>query len=139
MSAGEPIPGANVFWMNTTNGVTTNEDGNFSIHKPARSHMLVVSFIGFENDTIHVDKGNQQLDIVLREGVELSEVNVVTRKLGTMKLRTSVIYRNMRSHTFSHGRRHPGIPYRNRWAGGSQCQAPSRYHPAVRTCPLPSG
>jgi hypothetical protein len=64
--------------MNTTNGVTTNEDGNFSIHKPARSHMLVVSFIGFENDTIHVDKGNQQLDIVLREGVELSEVNVVT-------------------------------------------------------------
>ena len=48
--------GADVFWMNTTNGVTTNEDGNFSIHKPARSHMLVVSFIGFENDTIHVDK-----------------------------------------------------------------------------------
>ena len=47
-AAGEPIPGANVFWMNTTNGVTTNEDGNFSIHKPARSHMLVVSFIGFE-------------------------------------------------------------------------------------------
>ena len=69
-AAGEPIPGANVFWMNTTNGVTTNEDGNFSIHKPARSHMLVVSFIGFENDTIHVDKGNQQLDIVLREGVD---------------------------------------------------------------------
>ena len=94
-AAGEPIPGANVFWMNTTNGVTTNEDGNFSIHKPARSHMLVVSFIGFENDTIHVDKGNQQLDIVLREGVELSEVNVVTRKLGTMKLRTSVMNEDM--------------------------------------------
>ena len=56
-TAGEPIPGANVFWMNTTEGATTNEDGNFSIHKPARSHMLVVSFIGFENDTVHVDKG----------------------------------------------------------------------------------
>lgn len=47
-TAGEPIPGANVFWINTTEGATTNEDGNFSIHKPARSHMLVVSFIGFE-------------------------------------------------------------------------------------------
>ena len=73
-SAGEPIPGANVFWMSTTEGATTNEDGNFSIHKPARSHMLVVSFIGFENDTVHVDKGNQQLEIVLREGVELGEL-----------------------------------------------------------------
>lgn len=47
-TAGEPIPGANVFWINTTEGATTNEDGNFSIHKPARSHLLVVSFIGFE-------------------------------------------------------------------------------------------
>ena len=30
-NTGEPIPGANVFWMNTTNGVTTAEDGRFSI------------------------------------------------------------------------------------------------------------
>ena len=47
-NSGEPIPGANVFWMNTTNGVTTTEEGRFSISKPAKSHMLVVSFIGFE-------------------------------------------------------------------------------------------
>ena len=94
-TAGEPIPGANVFWINTTEGATTNEDGNFSIHKPARSHLLVVSFIGFENDTIHVDKGNQQLEIVLREGVELGEVNIVTRKMGTMKLRSSVMNEDM--------------------------------------------
>ena len=94
-TAGEPIPGANVFWINTTEGATTNEDGNFSIHKPARSHLLVVSFIGFENDTVHVDKGNQQLEIVLREGVELGEVNIVTRKMGTMKLRSSVMNEDM--------------------------------------------
>lgn len=90
-NTGEPIPGANVFWMNTTNGVTTAEDGRFSISKPAKSHMLVVSFIGFENDTIHVSDKNQELDIVLREGVELNEVNIVSRKLGTMKLRNSVM------------------------------------------------
>lgn len=53
--------------------------------------MLVVSFIGFENDTIHVSDKNQELDIVLREGVELNEVNIVSRKLGTMKLRNSVM------------------------------------------------
>ena len=57
--------------------------------------MLIVSVIGFQNDTIHVSSKNQQLDIVLRDGVELNEVNIVTRKLGTMKLRSSVMNEDM--------------------------------------------
>ena len=94
-NTGEPIPGANVFWMNTGQGVTTKEDGSFSISKPSKSHMLVVSFIGFQNDTIHVSKKNQELDIILRDGVELNEVNVVSRRMGTMKLRSSVMNEEM--------------------------------------------
>ena len=35
------------------------------------------------------------MDIVLRDGVELNEVNIVTRKLGTMKLRSSVMNEDM--------------------------------------------
>lgn len=93
--SGEPIPGANVFWMNAGQGVSTKEDGSFFIIKPPKGHMLVVSFIGFENDTIHVDDKHVTLDIVLTEGVELGEVNVVTRKLGTMKLRNSVLNQDM--------------------------------------------
>ena len=85
-NTGEPVPGANVFWVNTGQGVTTKEDGSFSISKPSKSHMLVISFIGFQNDTIHVSKKNQELDITLREGVELNEVNVVSRRMGTMKM-----------------------------------------------------
>ena len=94
-STGEPVPGANVFWMNTGQGVTTKVDGTFSITKPSKSHILVVSFIGFQNDTIHVDSKTQELEIVLRDGVELKEVNVVSRKLGTMKLRNSVMNEDM--------------------------------------------
>ena len=94
-STGEPVPGANVFWMNTGQGVTTKVDGTFSITKPSKSHILVVSFIGFQNDTIHVDSKEQELEIVLRGGVELKEVNVVSRKLGTMKLRNSVMNEDM--------------------------------------------
>ena len=62
-NTGEPVPGANVFWVNTEQGVTTKEDGSFSISKPSKSHMLVISFIGFQNDTVHVSKKNQELDI----------------------------------------------------------------------------
>lgn len=94
-STGEPVPGANVFWMNTGQGVTTKVDGTFSITKPSKSHILVVNFIGFQNDTIHVDSKKQELEIVLRDGVELKEVNVVSRKLGTMKLRNSVMNEDM--------------------------------------------
>lgn len=94
-SKGELIPGANVFWMNTPQGVTTTLEGAFSIQKPARSHMLVVSFIGFENDTVHVKDKHAVLDIVLHEGVVLSEVSVVSRKLGTLKIRGSVMNEDM--------------------------------------------
>ena len=94
-NTGEPVPGANVFWVNTGQGVTTKEDGSFSISKPSKSHMLVISFIGFQNDTVHVSKKNQELDITLREGVELNEVNVVSRRMGTMKLRSSVMNEEM--------------------------------------------
>lgn len=55
-NTGEPVPGANVFWVNTGQGVTTKEDGSFSISKPSKSHMLVISFIGFQNDTVHVEE-----------------------------------------------------------------------------------
>ena len=83
-NTGEPVPGANIFWLNTGQGVTTKEDGSFSIHKPAKEHMLVVSFIGFQNDTIHVSNKNDELDIVLQDGVELNEISVVRRKMGTI-------------------------------------------------------
>ena len=63
-STGEAIPGANVFWMNTGQGVTTKEDGSFSITKPSKSHMLIVSFIGFQNDTIHVSSSVMNEDMI---------------------------------------------------------------------------
>lgn len=89
--AGEPIIGANVFWKNIPGGVATREDGTFSISKPDRGSHLIVSFVGYENDTIQVKDKNAVLDVVLREGMELSEVNIVSRKLSTLKLRNSVM------------------------------------------------
>lgn len=90
-STGESIPGANVFWLNTGQGVTTSEDGSFSIPKPAKNNRLVISFIGFQNDTISINSKKQEVDVVLRDGVLLNEVNIVSRQLGTMKLRNSVM------------------------------------------------
>lgn len=92
---GVPVSGANVLWMNTTVGAITTGDGRFSIDKPAGAQQLMVRFIGYENDTIPVTDENAVLNIVLREGLELNEVQVVSRKLGTMKLRKSVMNEDM--------------------------------------------
>jgi outer membrane receptor for ferrienterochelin and colicin len=92
---GTPLSGANVLWINTTVGAITTGDGRFSIDKPVGAQQLVVRFIGYENDTIQVTDKDTVLDIILREGLELSEVQVVSRKLGTMKLRNSVMNEDM--------------------------------------------
>jgi outer membrane receptor for ferrienterochelin and colicins len=46
--------GANVFWLGTTVGTTTNSDGYFAINRPENANRLVISFVGFNSDTIHV-------------------------------------------------------------------------------------
>ena len=89
---GSPITGAYVLWMDESLGTTTDANGHFSIQLPqSKVRHLVVSYIGFQNDTIQVTDPNLPLDIKLHEGVELSEVNVVSRRLGTVKMRNSVL------------------------------------------------
>ena len=89
---GKPIVAANVFWAFTTRGTVTDNDGVFQIHKPSDAKWLVVSFIGYENDTIAVTAANQQLEITLRRGgIQMDEVVIVERRMGTMKSRSSVL------------------------------------------------
>lgn len=62
-NTGEPVPGANVFWVNTEQGVTTKEDGSFSISKPSKSHMLVISFVSRKNKIPSSAKKKYQLSV----------------------------------------------------------------------------
>ena len=85
-SEGEQVVGASVFWENTMQGTTTDENGFFSLAKPSGKNLLVVSYVGFRNDTIAVGGENIRLDVVL-DNQEMAEVEVVARKMGTMKMR----------------------------------------------------
>ncbi len=88
--SGNPVAGAELFWLGTGLGTVSSADGTFSLSRPEGRHVLVVSFIGFENDTLDVGGGDDTLGIVLHEGVELGEVAVVSRRPGTTKMRNSV-------------------------------------------------
>lgn len=91
-NTGEPIVAANVFWSNTTLGTTTEVDGTFTLETTKESNQLITRFIGYNNDTLIITRSlPEDIEIVLYEGVELEQVEVVTRKMGTSKLRSSVL------------------------------------------------
>lgn len=94
-SNNEPVPGANLIWMNTSSGATTDVNGEFKIDRVGNSDKLIVSFIGYNTDTISIASYQEYVDIVLREGVQLSEVSVVGRKMGLYKMRGNVINTDM--------------------------------------------
>ena len=74
---GNPLPGANIVEKGTTNGVTADFDGNFSIDVTDGNATLVVSYIGFATKEASIN-GQSTLNISLEESAAgLEEVVVV--------------------------------------------------------------
>ncbi|MEL0301991.1 MAG: TonB-dependent receptor plug domain-containing protein, partial [Flavobacteriaceae bacterium] len=72
---GLPLPGATVIEKGTSNGVSTDFDGNFSI-EVAEDAVLEISFIGY--GTVEVSASADDFNITLTPGNELEEVIVTT-------------------------------------------------------------
>ncbi|MCJ8165732.1 TonB-dependent receptor [Pontibacter sp. E15-1] len=84
---GEALPGASVVEKGTTNGTTTDVDGNFNLPLTTPTPTLLVSFIGFQQQSF--DVGNRSnLTITLKTDMKaLQEVVVVgygTQKKATL-------------------------------------------------------
>jgi outer membrane receptor for ferrienterochelin and colicin len=80
----KPLVGANVIWLGTTSGTVTDGEGHFEIKSPGHhAHHLVISYVGYQTDTIHVHDHDSDLDIVLGSGKQLDEVAITHRKAGT--------------------------------------------------------
>lgn len=85
---GETLVGANVYWANTAKGTITDLDGKFQLDPVKTTNLLVVSYMGYHNDTTEV-KSHESLTIVLVSDLILDEVTITERKLGVIKSRTS--------------------------------------------------
>lgn len=76
--------GANVYWLNTSVGTTTNEKGWFEIPYKSNYKKLVVSFIGFKTDTIAIDNLKPLHHFITEESI-LDEVAISAKKKATSK------------------------------------------------------
>ncbi|WP_348799810.1 SusC/RagA family TonB-linked outer membrane protein [Flavobacterium adhaerens] len=75
-ASGIPVPGANVLIKNSTNGVSTDIDGSYTI-EVSKGSVLVFSFIGFKSEERTVGDANNY-DVALKEmDNSLNEVVVV--------------------------------------------------------------
>ncbi|WP_289042410.1 TonB-dependent receptor [uncultured Zobellia sp.] len=76
-SGGLPLPGANIVEKGTTNGVTADFDGNFSMEVSNDDAILVVSYIGFATNEVPIN-GQTNLVITLTESAaSLDEVVLI--------------------------------------------------------------
>lgn len=73
-----PLPGANVIEKGTSNGVTTDFDGNFSLKTLSSSGEIVITYIGYNSKTIAFS-GNVALNKIVLESsqVGLEEIQII--------------------------------------------------------------
>lgn len=74
-----PLPGANVVWLNTAVGATTDLDGKFVLPYKKGYNQLVISYVGFKTDTLTVAEPKMIHHWLVPE-TQLEEVRIVSRK-----------------------------------------------------------
>ena len=79
-----PLPGANVYWLGSSIGTITNNDGTFSLPYKFSFNKLVISYVGFKTDTLTVNE-NKYIKHVLQASNELDAVTVTSRKQSTSR------------------------------------------------------
>jgi len=87
----EPVIGAHIHWKGTQKGTTSDINGFFEIEQSGKVKQLVVSYIGFTTQTVTVESTNEPLRIIMKGDIELDEVVVRERRVGTTTLRSSVL------------------------------------------------
>ena len=70
-----PLPGVAIIVDGTTSGTTTDVDGRFSISVPNDQARLIVSYVGFEDQTV-VPLRTGDMHIVLKDATSIEEVVV---------------------------------------------------------------
>ena len=87
----EPLPGVNVILKNSTNGTTTDFDGNFTLANVSVGDVLVFSYISFRTQEVTITSSNP-LTIYMQEDVSnLDEVVVIGYGTQTKKEITGAV------------------------------------------------
>ncbi|WP_028282955.1 TonB-dependent receptor [Olleya marilimosa] len=80
----QPLFGANLIWLGTSIGTSTDIDGNFSLPFVDSTNNLIISYVGFKSDTVVITSATP-IKHVLTPTNNLDEVVVQSRKVATSR------------------------------------------------------
>jgi len=83
---GEPLPGVSVVLKGSTQGTTTNTEGNYQITTPDESSVLIFSFVGYQSQEL-LPGTRGVMDVILKADTKALE-EVVVVGYGTQKKAT---------------------------------------------------
>jgi outer membrane receptor for ferrienterochelin and colicins len=79
-----PLSFANVYWINATQSVETNEHGDFEITLPHSGELrLIASYVGYRSDTMLVTKNDKKVTFRLTSDSDLPVVNITENQDGS--------------------------------------------------------
>ncbi|MDT7829285.1 carboxypeptidase-like regulatory domain-containing protein [Pricia sp. S334] len=78
------LPGASVYWMDSPTGTVTDADGLFSIPYKKEYDKLIISYVGFEPDTLTIN-GPMTVRHFLQPSNELDEVVLEQKRKALQK------------------------------------------------------
>lgn len=79
--------GANIFWKNSNIGTISDMNGNFKIEKAPNTDTLIISFVGYNTDTLIIPDKKKNIEVTMTSGELLSEVTVTERAVGSRYMR----------------------------------------------------
>ncbi len=77
------VPGVTLVWDKTAIAATTDKNGDFAIQPSSQSNKLIINAIGYKSDTLLVTDVNKFLLLVLKNGLDLQEIEIVYYSTGT--------------------------------------------------------
>lgn len=83
---GNVMVGANVVWVGTNFGTTTDINGSFTLERRPDVKSVVISFVGYQNDTISFESVDYA-EITLRGEITLGDVVVKSSRPGRIQSR----------------------------------------------------
>ncbi len=78
-----PLIGATIKWAGTSFGTITDENGSFDIELIPKSKYLVVSYVGFNPDTILIEKGGKVNITISKASNVLDAIEITHKKRST--------------------------------------------------------
>ena len=81
-----PLEGVNVYWLNSSKGTVSDQDGKFSLAREISTNQLVLKYLGFRTDTLTVNSDKKIIHFMKEAiGDSLDEVELTQRRKAIQK------------------------------------------------------